>query len=231
MEMPKQVTESQLERLRSITTPTISNAIEQLGVRRRDEGYTNASIKCIFPELGAIVGYACTALIRSAQPDSHPRHPSRKPYWDHLLKYPAPRIVVVQDLDQPPSGAQWGEVNANIHRALGCVGVITDGTVRDLDEVRALGFQFFASGIAVSHAYCHIEDFDIPVRVGGLIVRPGDLLHADKHGAITIPAGLVEEVISAATEVERYERPIIQLCKSEGFSTERLAELVGRPIK
>ncbi len=216
----------ELEQLRRITTPTISNAIERLGIKGRDEGYTDEGIKCIFPELGAVVGFACTAVVRSAQPDPHPRYSSRKPYWDHFCKYPAPRIVVVQELDQPPKGAFWGEVNANIHKALGCVGAITNGTVRDLDEVKALGFQFFASAVSVSHAYCHLEDFDVPVRIGGLSIRPGDLIHADRHGAILIPRGEEQRILAAAIEVEKYERPIIRLCQSEGFSTDTLAQLV-----
>ena len=217
----------ELEKLRTTTTPTIANAIERLKLRRNDEGYTNSTIRCFFPELEPIAGYACTAVIRSGRPNPQPKcGVSRRPYWEHILQSPAPRIAVVQDLDQPPAGAYWGEVNSNIHKRLGCIGMITDGTVRDLDEVRALGFPFFASAISVSHAYAHLEDFNVPVRVGGLDLRPGDLIVADKHGAILIPEGAERQVIAAVRDVELYERPMIDLCGSPEFSTRRLAELM-----
>src|SRR5206468_187305 len=122
---------------------------------------------------------------------------------------------VVHDLDEPRGqGAQWGEVQANIHRALGCAGVITDGSVRDLDEVRALGFQFAAAHISVSHAYVHMVDFGLPIKVGGLWVKPGDLIHADQHGAVTIPAEIAPRIPEAVVKVEADERKIISLCKS-----------------
>jgi 4-hydroxy-4-methyl-2-oxoglutarate aldolase len=220
------VTTNDLEALRRFTTPTVSNALERLGVVQRDQRYTDSSIRCLFPEFGAIVGYACTLLIRSAGPCQNPRFTSRKPYWDHILASPGPRIVVSQDLDQPPRGAYFGEVNANIHRALGCVGLITNGCVRDLEEVRALGFPFYAAAVSVSHAYCHLEDFNQPVTVGGMNVRPGELIHADRHGALVIPPEYMPRLTDAAREVEQYERPMIDLCKSPDFSTQKLAELL-----
>ena len=226
MKTAERLNPEELERLRTITTPTLANAIERLKLRRNDEGFTSPAIRCFFPELGPIAGYACTAVIRSRHANPQPKYGSRRPYWEHILQRPAPRIAVVQELDQPPAGAYWGEVNSNIHRRLGCVGVITDGTVRDLDEVRALGFPFFASAVSVSHAYAHLEDFNVPVRVGGLDVHPGDLLVADKHGAILIPEGAERQVIAAVGDVERYERPMIDLCKSLEFSIQKLAELL-----
>ena len=224
--MEKPLTPQEFDALRRINTPTVSNAIERLRVRPREEGYTNGAIKCVFPEFPASVGYAVTLTVRSGQPKPDEKVKSRKPYWDHMEGIPAPRIVVAQELDQPPRGAFWGEVNANIHRALGCIGVITDGGVRDLDEVRALGFHFFAAEVSVSHAYARLEDFNVPVTIGGLKILPGDLIHADKHGVIVIPRGLAREVIAAAVEVEKYERPMIDLCKSSEFSTTKLAKLM-----
>jgi 4-hydroxy-4-methyl-2-oxoglutarate aldolase len=129
-----------------------------------------------------------------------------------------------------PQAARWGEVNSNIHRALGCIGVVTDGTVRDLDEVRALGFHFFAAGIAVSHGYAFPVEFNTPVIVDGMAVSPGDLVHADQHGAITIPIEFARETLKSAGAVERYERPMIQLCKSQEFSTAWLEELLKQPV-
>jgi 4-hydroxy-4-methyl-2-oxoglutarate aldolase len=209
--------------LHATNTPTIANAIERLGVRGRMEGFTRGGVKAMFPDLGVMLGYAVTVRIRSAQPPQKPA--SLKAYWDQIASIPAPRVVVVQDLDQPSGGAWWGEVNSNIHRALGCLGVVTDGTVRDLDEVRPIGFHFLARGVAVSHGFAFPQDFSQPVTVDGMNVKPGDLIHADKHGAITIPVEHARALLEAVAAVERYERPMIQLCKSQDFSAAKLDEL------
>jgi len=218
-----------LEALRRIPTPTISNAIEKFNLRGRDAGFT-ANIRCMFPELGAVVGYAGTATVRSATPPQGDTLPLRRRYWDYLQNSPKPTLVLMRDLDDPPLGAFWGEVNANIHRALGCVGAIVQGTVRDLDEVRALGFHFFASSVSVSHAYAHLDDFGKTVQVGGLTIHSGDLIHADEHGAIVIPHQVAREVAAAAAEVEKYEHPIISLCKSPEFSIDKLEQLFKREV-
>jgi regulator of RNase E activity RraA len=139
------------------------------------------------------------------------------------------RVVVLHDLDDPPGiGAYWGEVQSNIHRALGCVGTVTDGSVRDLDEVHDLGFHFFAGGVAVSHAYVHLVDFGSPVEVGGLTVRPGDLLHGDQHGVLSIPLEIARDVADGVVQVERREREIIGYCQSRGFTREGLEALFRR---
>jgi len=214
--------------LRITNTPTIANAMERLGIRERMQGFTRGNIKAVFPDLGVMLGYSITVKIRSAQPPQ--KRVSLKEYWDHIARIPAPRVVVVQDLDENPGGAWWGEVNSNIHRALGCIGLVTNGTVRDLDEVRPLGFHFFASGISVSHGFAFPEEFDIPVSVDGMEVRPGELVHADKHGAITIPTGSVPELLKAIAAVERYERPIIQLCKSGELTSAKLDQLIKSQV-
>jgi 4-hydroxy-4-methyl-2-oxoglutarate aldolase len=220
------LTFAELEALRALNTPTVANAIERFDKRPRHLGFMGPEVRCIFPEMPPIVGYAATARIMAEQPADGPRAPSRHDYWDSILSVPAPRIAVIQDLDQPPAiGSFWGEVNGNIHRALGCAGTITNGGVRDLDEVRALGFQMFASAVIVSHAYVHLVEFGTPVKVGGLVVRPGDLIHADKHGAIVIPHEIARDVPAAAAEVERMERRIINYCQSHEFDVAGLKEL------
>ena len=221
--MNSPLTNEEFALLRTTNTPTIANAIERLGVRGRMEGFTRGAVQAMFPDLGAMLGYAVTVRIRSAHLPQN--RALLKTYWDHIARIPAPRVVVVQDLDQPPGGAWWGEVNANIHRALGCIGVVTDGTVRDLDEARPIGFHFFATGVAVSHGFAFPEDFSQPVLIDGMRVNPGDLIHADKHGAITIPVEHARALLKAVAAVERYERPMIQLCKSQDFSTAKLDEL------
>jgi regulator of RNase E activity RraA len=228
--MTAPLTPAELDALRAIPSPTVANALERFNVRGNCDGWTRDPIHCLFPELGAAVGYAVTLTVRSAPPTAKPKYPSRKPYWDHIASVPGPRIVVAQELDQPAMGAYWGEVNANIHRALGCVAVLTDGSVRDLEEVRRLGFHFWAGCVQVSHGYARLEDFNQPVTVFGMTVRPGDLIHADQHGAVVIPAGVAREVAAAARAVEDRERPMIQLCNSKDFSTAKLAELVEHEV-
>ncbi len=215
-----------IDALRKISSPTVANAIETFNVRPRNQGFMSSEIRCLFPELGPLVGYAVTALIRAEPQPQEGHRASTFAWWDHVLSIPAPRVIVVHDLDDPPGqGAQWGEVQANIHRALGCAGVVTDGSVRDLDEVRALGFQFAAAHVSVSHAYVHMVDFGLPVKVGGLWVRPGDLVHADQHGVVTIPPEIAGQIPAAVARVEADERRIIELCRSRDFSVERLKEL------
>lgn len=183
-------------------------------------------IRCLFPELGAMVGYAVTVTIAAEQPAAGTRQASREAYWEYSQTIPGPRICVHQDLDQPIcSGAFFGDVNSNIHKALGFVGAVTNGSVRDLSEVRALGFHFFASCASVSHAYVHLVDFGTPVKVGGLIIHPGDLLHADQHGVLVIPPEIAHDVIAVAAEIEQLERKLISYCQSPEFTLAGLKPL------
>ncbi len=177
-------------------------------------------IKCVFPEFGAMIGYAVTAVISADSPEGRRIQPFD--WWEMILKIPEPRVVVIHDIDHPVVGSFWGEVNANIHRALGCVGTVTDSSVRDLDEVREMGFHFFSSCVTVSHAYVHLVEIGIPVKVGGLVVKPGDLILGDKHGVISIPLEIARDVPKAAQVVEEWERPVINYCKSKGFTIEGL---------
>jgi len=215
-----------IDALRKISSPSIANAIETFNVRPRNQGFMSSEIRCLFPELGPLIGHAVTAVIRAEPQPLEGHRSSTFGWWDYVLSIPAPRVIVVHDLDEPRGqGAQWGEVQANIHKALGAVGAITDGSVRDLDEVRALGFQFAAAHVSVSHAYVHMVDFGLPVKLGGLWVKPGDLIHCDQHGAVTIPADLVPKVADAVRRVEADERKIIEVCQSREFSADKLKEL------
>jgi 4-hydroxy-4-methyl-2-oxoglutarate aldolase len=218
---------SEIAALRKLTSPTISNAVETFEVRPRGEGVTDCGVQCSFPEFGPMVGYACTATIRSAEPAPPRRAGLRTDYWEYVRHGAEPRVNVVQDLSERPGGAYWGEVNSNMHLALGSIGVITNGTVRDVPEVRATGFHFFSRGISVSHGFAHLEDFGQPVTVFGMAVRPGDLIHADSHGAVVIPHEVAREVANTARQIERSERVIIDLCKSSAFSIARLDELIS----
>jgi 4-hydroxy-4-methyl-2-oxoglutarate aldolase len=204
-----------LEELRRFPTPTVANAIETFQVRTRLTGVTDSRIRCLFPGLGPVVGYACTATILSHRPASQPRRVSRRDYWEFLRSFGRPCISVIQDLSPVPSGAYWGEVNSSMHKSLGSQGVITNGTVRDLDEVERFGFHLFASGVQVSHGHAHLEDFDVPVEVFGMSVLPGDLIHADKHGAVVIPHEVAHEVAAAARQIELSEKPMLEACRLE----------------
>ncbi|MEK7683791.1 MAG: RraA family protein [Verrucomicrobiota bacterium] len=218
------ISKDDLEALRKLSTPTVSNAVEQFHARPRNQGFMSPDIRCLFPDLGVMVGYAVTAHFVAEQPAS--RTVSRHDFWKHVLEIPEPRVLVFQDMDQPPGvGAYFGEVQSNIHRRLGCVGVVTNGHVRDLDEVQALGFHYFAAGVCVSHAYVHLLDFGLPVKVGGTIVRPGCLLHADQHGVLVVPKEIAHEIPKAAAQVVEHEQRIIAHCQSPDFSLEELRKL------
>ncbi len=217
----------EMESLRRWSTCAVSNGIELFNIRPRNEGFILPEIKCIFPELGAMIGYAVTAVISADSPEGRRIQPPD--WWEMILKIPEPRVIVIHDIDHPVVGSFWGEVNANIHRALGCVGTVTDGSVRDLDEVREMGFHFFSSCVTVSHAYVHLVEMGVPVKVGGLVVKPGDLILGDKHGVISIPLEIARDVPKAAQLVEDWERPVINYCKSKEFNIEGLKERYMSP--
>lgn len=219
---------NEIEALRRWPTPAIANAIETFDVRPNGEGFM-LRLHCVFPDLGPMVGYAATATLRAAVPGGADAARTMVSHWRNVAAQPSPRVAVIQDLDDPPAfGSFWGEVNANVHRALGCAGVVTNGGVRDLEEVRALGFHFFAAEVIPSHAYVHLVRARGEVQVGGLTVNDGDLLHADRHGVVTIPHQIAREVPRAAAEVEKRERGIIELCRSPGFSIDALTALLAR---
>ena len=218
------LTAAELEALRRWPTPAIANAIETFDVRPNDEGFM-VGPRCMFPELGPMVGYAATATIRAAVRGGADSRQQIVAHWRNLQAQPEPRIAVIQDLDDPPAFASfWGEVNANIHRALGCIGVVTNGGVRDMEEVRTLRFQFFAADIVPSHAFVHVVKAGGEVLVGGLKVKDGDLLHGDLHGVVTIPPQIAREVPRRCAEVEKRERGVIDLCRSPDFSIDALVK-------
>jgi 4-hydroxy-4-methyl-2-oxoglutarate aldolase len=221
------LTAEELAALRSISTPTVCNAIETFDNRPRNEGFIDSTITCRFPELGPVVGYAVTAKISAAEP---PRiEVPHSKVWAEFERIPKPWLVVIEDLDYPrPVGSFWGEVNASVYRALGAVGTVTNGGVRDLPEVRAIGFQFFSSCLLASHAFVHIVEYGGAVIVGGLTVRPGDLLHGDEHGVTSIPHEIAGDIPQAAQTIELAERRLIDYARSPACTTEGLAEMYDK---
>jgi 4-hydroxy-4-methyl-2-oxoglutarate aldolase len=221
-----------LEQLRRLSTCIVASAIEGFRVRLPNAGFTDSSISCIFKNRLPLIGYAATARIRSKNPPmaGHGYYYERTDWWNHILSIPAPRIVVIEDVDDRPGlGAFIGEVNANILLALGCLGLITNGSVRDVDQVGLTRFQMFAAGVSVSHAYAHIFDFGGTVEVGGLKVRPGDLIHGDRHGVQTVPMEIADKVPAAAHQIMHRRELLIGLCRATDFSIDRLREAICEP--
>ncbi len=224
------VTTEQLEILRRLDACTLANAIETFQARLRNEGFADSSVHCQFPNLKPMLGYAATVKVRgSAPPTADSRFPDRTDWWDYIVSLPAPRVVVVQDVATKVGlGSLLGAVHVNILRALGCVGAVTNGAVRDLPAAERLGFQLFAGSVSVSHAYIHIVEFGTPVEIGGLKVQSGDLLHGDLHGVQTIPADIAGKIPRAAAEIIAREQELITLCQSKDFSLDTLRAAIAK---
>src|SRR5487761_2375277 len=228
--MNTHLTSEQLEILRRLDACTLANAIETFHARLRNEGFADNSVHCQFPHLPPLLGYAATVKVRgSAPPTAAQDYPDRTDWWDYILSLPAPRVVVVQDMATKIGlGSLLGAVHINILGALGCVGAVTNGAVRDLPAAEKLGFQLFAGSISVSHAYVHIVEFGTPVEVGGLQIQSGDLLHGDLHGVQSIPDGIAAKIPRAAAEIIAREQELITLCQSKTFSVEKLRAAIAR---
>jgi 4-hydroxy-4-methyl-2-oxoglutarate aldolase len=207
------LTIQQIEELKKFDTPTVSNGIEFFGVRPRTEGFANPSIRKIFTNDKRTVGYACTAKISALRPPTDQQKKLQNEYYAKVRSAPKPTITVLEDIDPKPIGAFWGEVQSTTHRSLGCIGVVTNGGVRDLDEVKDLDFEYFAGCLLVSHVFVHVDAVDCQVSVGGLTVNPGDLLHADKHGVILIPAEVAPYLAEACRAAQDAELPVLSNCR------------------
>lgn len=225
----EKLSRDQLEALRKLDACTLANAIETFHERLRNEGFANSSLHCLFPTLPPIVGYAATVKIRgSAPPTADGPFPDRTDWWDYINSLPQPRIVVVQDTSTKVGlGSLLGAVHINILRALGCVGAVTNGSVRDLPAANQIGFQLFTGGVSVSHAYVHIVEFGKPVEIAGLKIKSGDLLHGDLHGVQNIPLHLAAKIPPVATRIHDEKNHLVHLCQSADFSLEKLRAAIG----
>lgn len=207
--------------LSKITSPIVYDAVEKFNVRSRTAGYTDSSIKAITPGLGAACGYARTGKITGNLPQSENDNtlPMEK-VWRFVDGMPKPGIMVVEDIDASPKLAcAWGDYSASVFGALGCVGCVTNGCVRDVDEVRALGFHMFASGKIVGHAYNRYVEINTPVAIGNLVIHPGDLIHADQHGVGIIPSEIpLDELLRKVNECLHNEGMVVSYCKAPGFT-------------
>jgi regulator of RNase E activity RraA len=228
MKLGPLLTEEELDALRQIETCMVANAIESFHVRLRNTGFADASIRCTFEDAPPMVGYAVTARLRSGEPPIvGGTFRDRGEFWNGILEIPAPRVLVLEDMDDPPGrGAFIGDMHASIVKALGCVGYVTNGAVRELPAVRAAGIQLFAGNVAVSHAYAHIFEIGESVSVGGMQVQPGELLHGDRHGILTVPRNIAGKIPAAAGKLRAAEQKVIDVCRSSDFSPAKLRELM-----
>ena len=199
---------SDLLQLKRWNTPTIYNGWEQVTKRNpAADAFNREETRDFMPQMGPMVGYAVTVVVEPGNPAHRAANPTAgAEYRRYVAGIPGPKIVVVQDLDKPQVlGAFWGEVNANAHRALGCIGTITDGAIRDLDEMTNAGFKALARRLCVGHAFCHPVRWGCEVEVFGTKVSPGDLIHADKHGFLVIAPDEQEGLLDAARFMDANE--------------------------
>jgi regulator of RNase E activity RraA len=228
--MTDTLTPQLMKALIAVDTPTICNAIEIVECRRASGGFTRRPVVAAFPALPPIVGFARTATISATAPSTLPPQEAKalKIAYYRQLEADEPIITVIEDTDdQPGIGAMWGEVNSAIHKGLGVQGGLTNGSIRDLDML-APGFQLIAGCIGPSHAHVRVTAIGIPVSVLGLRIVPGDLIHADKHGAVIIPPGMAKELPRAVKLNQRQEAPILEAARAKGFTVDKLIKAWGQ---
>jgi regulator of RNase E activity RraA len=213
--MPVTITPDTLAKLRRFDTPTICNVVELFDLRSRTAGFMDRRIQACYPKLPPMVGFASTATFRSGMP---PRagdvYSGLSEQVRSFASLPGPAVVVFQDLDDPAVSATFGEVMCTTYKAFGAVGMITSGAGRDLDQVESLSFPCFTSGTICAHGYCHIERINCPVRVGGVTIYPGDLLHGDRNGVTTIPLEIAERVADACQEFMDAEAVVLDYLRA-----------------
>jgi len=230
MALQPPLSEAELEALRQLDTCAVEDAIQTFDLRARNTGFADSTIRCLFEDFPPMVGYAATARLRSGdRPMSGQSHSfqDRSDWWTSILKVPEPRIVVLEDIDEPPGvGAFLGDVHAAMLQALGCIGYVTNGAVREVPVLRQMGMHVFAHNVAVSHAYARIIEFGSPILVGGMPVGPGDLLHGDRHGVLSIPRQIAAKIPGVVEGLRERDRRMIEVCRSPGFSVEKLRQTI-----
>jgi 4-hydroxy-4-methyl-2-oxoglutarate aldolase len=222
-----QLTSEQLTALGRLATPEVADAIETFQVQLRNVGFADGTIRCCFDDRPPVVGYAATARIRTSIPPMvGAAYADRVDWWTSVRATPGPQIVVIEDADAHPGlGALVGELQGTVLRALGVVGIVTNGALRHLPQLHALGLQCFAPRVVPSHAYAHVFEFNVPVRVGGLDIAPGDLLHGDRNGLVRVPPEIAAHIPAAAAELRRLNAQILALSQSDAVDLERLRGL------
>jgi 4-hydroxy-4-methyl-2-oxoglutarate aldolase len=225
----QRLTDEQLETLKRIDSPTIANAIELFEIRPRLEGFAGWDLRCAFPELGSLVGYAVTCTADTTT-ESRSGDRGLLRLWEALEAAPKPAVVVMKDIGPERSrSCHMGEVMATTAKALGAIGCVSDGGLRDVVEVRALGgFQYFCPGFVVSHGNPIVCEVNVPVTLHGMNVEPGDLMHGDVNGILVIPAAIADRVAERADEVRRAERDVLDFVRNPGLTVEKLRRFQER---
>jgi regulator of RNase E activity RraA len=209
-----------LDLLACVDTPTVLNAIEVVQGKRGFQGFTRGTMIASDPTAPAMVGYAATAQIAGLAPPEAPTvtiRARRMAYYKAMYDAPKPSIAVVEDVDYPNAVASyWGEVNATVHKAFGMSGALTNGVVRDLGDLPS-GFPILAGSVGPSHGFAHVRSIGQPVRVMGLEVHQGDLVHADRHGAVVVPPEVIPHLVAAIRKLQETERLVLDPARKPGF--------------
>jgi regulator of RNase E activity RraA len=217
------MTPSLLSLLRNVDTPTVCNAIEVAQGKRGFDQFTRGTMLCSAPDEPAIVGYARTAKIAAIHPPTEPAdviRARRMAYYKYMAEAPKPSVAVIEDVDYPDCiGAYWGEINTSVHKGFGMSGVVTNGVMRDLGDLPD-GFPVVAGSVGPSHGFVHIREIDTPVSVFGLTVSPGDLVHADRHGALVVPEDIIVHLEAAIQKLLVTERIVLDAARQSGFDFE-----------
>jgi regulator of RNase E activity RraA len=225
------ITADDLAVLTQWDTPTICNALEEIMPERRGYGFTTTHLFSLDPSLPPICGFARTATIRAAEPSDETAAEmaaKRAAYYEYVAAAPTPTIVIIQDIDpQPGVGAFWGEVQTNIHKGLGVLGAVTNGSFRDVPD-SARGFNLIGGKVGPSHAFVHLVDIDCQVTVHGLTAKTNDIIHADQHGAVFIPPSAITQIPAAVDLISRREAVILETAKSPDFTVEKLKIAMGQ---
>ena len=208
---------NKLSKLRKFDTPTICNGLELLDNKFKLNGYSKEKFFCLNPKIKPMVGYAKTAKISSLKHNKKTKSSIRIDYYEYVNKGNFPKISVIHDQQKNPVGSFWGEVNANIHNKLGCLGVITNGSVRDLDVIPK-NFQFLSKTLSPSHAEVSLMEYGTQVNIMGLDIKDNDLIHADVHGAVTFKEEIIDDLLEAIKFVEKKEKIILDSCKTKKFT-------------
>ena len=224
---PPALTPDQLAFLRSVDSPTIANALETFNLRDRTDGFIGGAVRALFPELGTFVGHALTATVTNHPGPVAPRD-AYWAMWESLAQTPQPSVLVMQDVSGAPTRCAYcGEVMATLGQRLGCVAIVTDGGLRDLDEVRALGMHYYAPYAVVSHANFQILDVAVPVTLDGQTITPGDLLHGDANGIVVVPPATLPDLPQAVDRIRTRERRMMDYIKSDAFTLPGVRESSG----
>ena len=209
-----------LELLRRVDTPSVCNAIEVAQGRRGFDAFTRGTMLCSAPEEPAVVGYAATARISALRPpteDPATIRTRRMAYYRMMAEAPQPSVAVIEDVDFPDCvGAYWGEINTTVHKGFGMAGALTNGVMRDLDDL-APGFPVVAGSIGPSHGFVHVLENAVPVTIFGLRVAPGDLVHADRHGAVVVPPEVIPRLAGAIARMQATEKLVLGPARAPGF--------------